>query len=148
METACSGATILLVEDNPDHAMLAKKAFTGGNLITEVFWVKDGQQALDFLAQRGEWAEPGAAPRPGLIVLDIHLPKVDGHEVLRRIKSDPVLRTTPVVMLTTSERRDDVTASYEGGANSYVTKPVSAKQFVDELKALKLYWLFTNQLPL
>jgi CheY-like chemotaxis protein len=140
-------ATILLVEDNPDHAMLAMKAFKGGKLVTKIFWVKDGQQALDFLGQHGEWAQPGAAPRPGLIVLDIHLPKVDGHGVLRYIKSEPVLRTIPVVMLTTSERRDDVTASYEAGANSYVTKPVSAKQFVDELKALKLYWLFTNQLP-
>ena len=146
METVAA-PMILLVEDNPDHAMLAMKAFKGGNLVTKVCWVKDGQQALDFLWREGEWATPEAAPRPGLIVLDIHLPKVDGLEVLRRIKGEPMLRAIPIVMLTTSERRDDVTTSYEAGANSFVTKPVSAKRFIDELKTLKLYWLFTSQLP-
>jgi CheY-like chemotaxis protein len=140
-------ATVLLVEDNPDHAMLAMKAFKKGNLTAEVFWVKDGQEALDFLARHGQWAEPGAAPRPGLILLDIHLPKVNGHEVLRQIKNDPSLRTIPVVMLTTSAGPDDLAASYGLGANSYVTKPVSAKIFVDHLESLKLYWLFTNAAP-
>ena len=140
-------ATVLLVEDNPDHAMLAMRAFKKGNLAAEVFWVKDGQEALDFLERHGRWAEPGAAPRPGLVVLDIHLPKVNGHEVLRRIKNDPSLRTIPVVMLTTSARPDDLAESYGAGANSYVTKPVSAKIFVDHLESLKLYWLFTNAPP-
>jgi len=139
--------TVLLVEDDPDHAMLAMKAFKKGNLEPEVVWVKDGQEALDFLDQRGQWAAPRPAPRPGLILLDIHLPKVAGHEVLRRIKTDPGLHTIPVVMLTTSDRKEDISASYEGGANSHVTKPVSAKLFVDQVKALGLYWLFTSQLP-
>jgi len=141
------GAPVLLVEDNPDHAELALKAFKKGNVTTEVFWVKDGEEAIDFLERRRKWAEPAAAPRPGLILLDIHLPKLSGHEVLRHIKSNPALRPIPVVMLTTSDRQDDLTSSYDAGANSYVSKPVSATKFVDQVKALKLYWLLTNERP-
>ncbi len=137
-------ANILLVEDNADHAELTVRALKNGNILNEVFWVKDGEEALDFLYQRGRYADHGRAPRPGLILLDIKLPKVDGHEVLRRIKSDETLRVIPVVMLTTSGETNDVNESYHAGVNSFVTKPVSFREFVETVKTVKLYWVLTN----
>jgi CheY-like chemotaxis protein len=141
------GATILLVEDNPDHAEFALKALDKGQVLTEVFWVKDGQEALDFLESRRESADAMAPRRPVLILLDIHLPKVNGHEVLCRIKSDPVLRMIPVVMLSTSEQAADIAASYRAGANSYVTKPVAFKEFLERVRSVKGYWVLTNEVP-
>jgi two-component system response regulator len=138
---------ILLVEDNVDHAMLTKRALKEGNMLNEIFWVKDGEEAVDFLYHRGRYANGARAPRPGLILLDIKLPKLDGHEVLRQIKSDATLRTIPVVMLTTSERSDEVATCYANGANSYVSKPVKATDFVQTIKSLKLYWVVVNHLP-
>ena len=138
---------ILLVEDNPDHAALTMRALRDGNMLNEIFWAKDGQDAVDFLDGRGRWANGSRSPRPGLILLDIRLPKLDGHEVLRHIKSDPALRSIPVVMLTTSERDDEINACYEAGANSYVSKPVKFSDFVQTIKSLKLYWVMVNHLP-
>jgi CheY-like chemotaxis protein len=109
--------------------------------------VKDGEEALDFLYRRGRYADPTTAPRPELILLDIQLPKVDGHEVLRRIKADEVLRAIPVVMLTTSEREDEVCQSYKVGANSFVSKPVRFADFVEKVRSVKLYWALTSLLP-
>ncbi|MBI4611309.1 MAG: response regulator [Candidatus Rokubacteria bacterium] len=139
--------TILLVEDNPDHAELTLRALQSGNLANEVFWVKDGEEALDFLNQRGRYGDGVRAPRPGLILLDIKLPKVDGTEVLRQIKRDERLRTIPVVMLTTSAREDEVNESYRAGANSFVTKPVRFAEFAEKVATVKLYWMLTNLLP-
>lgn len=141
------GVTILLVEDNPDHAELTLRALREGNLLNELFWVKNGEEALDFLHRRGPYGNGASAPRPGLVLLDIKLPKVDGLEVLRRIKGDQELRSIPVVMLTTSEEDHEVTESYKTGANSFVSKPVRFSEFVEKIKALKLYWVVTNRLP-
>lgn len=141
------GIDILLVEDNPDHATLTMRALRDGNLLNEIFWVKDGQAAVDFLYRRAEYADPARAPRPGLILLDIRLPKLDGHEVLRQIKSDSALRGIPVVMLTTSERDDEIQACYDAGVNSYVAKPVKFTDFAQTIKSLKLYWVMVNHLP-
>lgn len=138
---------ILLIEDNVDHAELTIRALKDGNLLNRVHWVKDGQDALDFLYHRGQYADGAKAPRPGLILLDIRLPKVDGHEVLRRIKGEPALRAIPVVMLTTSDQADEINESYKAGANSYVTKPVRFTDFVETIKAVKLYWVLTSHLP-
>jgi CheY-like chemotaxis protein len=138
---------ILLVEDNADHAALTMRALRDGNMLNQISWVKDGEEAVDFLHRRGRYAEATRAPRPGLILLDIRLPKLDGHEVLRKIKSDPALRAIPVVMLTTSERDDEITACYEAGANSYVSKPVKFSDFVETIKSVKLYWVMVNHLP-
>ena len=138
---------VLLVEDNPDHAELTLKALRDGNVLNEIIWVKDGEEALDFLYHRGRYADATKAPRPGLILLDLRLPKVDGHEVLRRIKADEDLRSIPVVMLTTSEREDEICRSYKAGANSFVSKPVRFADFVERVKSLKLYWVLTNLLP-
>jgi two-component system response regulator len=138
---------VLLVEDDPDHAELSLKALKDGNLLNEIFWVKDGQEALDFLYRQGRYAEATMAPRPELVLLDIHLPKVDGHEVLRRIKADEALRAIPVIMMTTSEREDEIWQSYQAGANSFVSKPVRFADFVERVKNVKLYWILTNLLP-
>ncbi len=135
---------ILLVEDNSDHAELTLRALKDGNMLNGVFWVKDGAEALEFLFHSGRYAAPGSAPRPGLILLDLHLPKVDGHEVLRRVKADPDLHTIPVVMLTTSAQDDEVSRCYKAGANSYVCKPVTFGDFVASVKTVKLYWVLTN----
>lgn len=141
------GVNILLVEDNQDHAELTLKALENGALSNCVFWVKDGQEALDFLQRRGRWTDATASPRPGLILLDINLPKVSGHEVLKRIKADGALRSIPVVMLTTSDRDDEVVSSYRSGANSFVIKPVRFSDFVERIKNVKRYWVITNRLP-
>jgi CheY-like chemotaxis protein len=138
---------ILLIEDNPDHAELTIRALKDGNLLNRVHWVKDGQEALDFLYHRGQYVDGARAPRPGLILLDIKLPKLDGHEVLRRIKGEPVLRAIPVVMLTTSDQADEINESYKAGANSYVSKPVRFADFVETIKAVRLYWVLTCRLP-
>ncbi|MFQ5830047.1 MAG: response regulator [Candidatus Methylomirabilia bacterium] len=139
--------SILLVEDNPDHAELTLRALDTGSLINRVFWVKDGEEALDFLCHRGRYANGAQAPRPALILLDIKLPKLDGHEVLRQIKGDERLRSIPVVMLTTSDRGDEVKECYAAGANSFVTKPLRFAEFVERIRAVKLYWMLTSQLP-
>ena len=105
-----------------------------------------GEEALDFLYQRGAWA--GVSPdRPGLILLDVNLPKVSGQNVLRQIKDDPELLSIPVVMLTTSDRDDEVGTAYRAGANSWVTKPVQFTEFMDKVKTVKLYWVLTNRIP-
>ena len=135
---------ILLVEDNPDHVELILKALRDNNVLNEVYVVTNGEKALDFLYQRGEYAD---APRPGLILLDIKLPRMEGIEVLRRIKADPKLKSIPVVMLTTSASEAEMMDSYSCGANSYVVKPVDFEQFVKVIKELKLYWMVINSLP-
>lgn len=141
------GPSILLVEDNHDHAELTLKALKHGEVANKIVWVKDGEEALEYLQRRGRWADENASPRPGLVLLDVNLPKVGGHEVLRRIKGDDGLRSIPVVMLTTSDRTEEVAASYRAGVNSFVTKPVKFSDFVERIKNVKLYWVFTNRLP-
>ena len=138
---------ILLVEDNPDHAEFIIKALADGTNDHRAFWVKNGEEALDFVHHRRDWVDEKAAPRPGLILLDINIPKLDGHEVLRQLKNDATFREIPVIMLTTSSKPDEITASYRAGANSVVTKPVMFAQFVDHIRSLKQYWTFTSQLP-
>ncbi len=138
--------TILLVEDNPDHAELTQRALESGGMPSQIVWARDGEEALDFLYWRGAWADSGT-PRPGLILLDVKLPKVDGHKVLRQIKQDPDLQRIPIVMLTTSERDDEVSDAFRAGANSWVTKPVRFTEFMEKVKTVKLYWLLTNRLP-
>jgi two-component system response regulator len=132
---------ILLVEDNPDHADLTQRVLQDGNGVCAIHWVKNGQEALDFIFRKGVYGE---APRPGLILLDIKLPKLSGVEVLKKIKKDPQMRVIPVIMLTTSDHDEEVFACYALGANSFVTKPVNFRDFSEKVKSLKFYWLLTD----
>lgn len=134
----------LLVEDNPDHVELILKVLQDNNVLNQVHVVVNGEKALNFLYQREEYAD---APRPGLILLDIKLPRVDGTEVLRRIKADPKLESIPVVMLTSSVGEQEMVESYSRGADSYIIKPVGFEQFAKVIKDLKLYWQVVDVLP-
>jgi len=138
---------ILLVEDNDDHAFLIKKALRSHGLTNDIRVSPTGEEALDYLFRRGKYADPAASPRPGLILLDIRLPGMDGLEVLRIIKQDEKLRTIPVCMLTTSAQLSDLVASYTHGVNSYVQKPVDFGKFVETVRGLGSYWVDTNVPP-
>jgi CheY-like chemotaxis protein len=145
MSPAAAPLDILLVEDNPDHAELTRRALNkeGGHKVT---WVKDGQEALDYLGRTGAWAGR-TGPTPAVILLDIGLPKIGGHDVLRAIKGDDRVRFIPVIMLTTSGDPGDVHRCYDLGANSYVVKALDFTDFLARVKAIKDYWLNTNVYP-
>jgi two-component system response regulator len=136
---------ILLVEDNPADAELCIRALRKHNFANELVWVKDGAEALDFLFATGAYA--GKERRDGLrvILLDLRLPKIDGLEVLRRLRADAATRKIPVVVLTSSQEDPDVVESYELGANSYISKPVNFAEFSATVEKLGLYWLLINR---
>ncbi len=139
--------TILLVEDNPDHIELTLRVLKENRLLNEIHVVRDGQEALNYMYHKGEYKNKSTAPRPGLILLDIKLPKVSGFEVLKRLKGDPEFKSIPIIMLTTSSQNEEIVRGYEEGANSYVVKPVEFGEFVRRIKELQLYWVLTNTLP-
>ena len=138
---------ILLVEDNANDAEMTLRALRNHNLANKVHWVKDGAEALDFMFRTGAYASRSAAATPKLVLLDIKMPKVDGIEVLRRLKGDPVTRNVPVVVMTSSNEDRDLVESYRLGVNSYIVKPVEFDKFTDVVEQLGYYWLLTNQAP-
>lgn len=138
---------ILLVEDNPNDVELTLRALKKHNLANKVYVVKDGAEALEFIFGTGAYAERDINYNPKVILLDLKLPKVDGLEVLRRIKSDERTKVIPVVVLTSSKEERDLVESYRLGANSYITKPVDFDKFVESVSELGLYWLLLNQPP-
>ena len=138
---------ILLVEDNPDDELLAMRALRKNNVMNEVVVARDGVEALDYLFASGPHAGRDTSTMPRLILLDLKLPKVDGLEVLKRLRSDERTRLLPVVILTSSKEREDMLKGYGLGANSYVRKPVNFEQFVKAVEQLKLYWLGLNEAP-
>jgi two-component system response regulator len=140
-------ATILLVEDNVDDEVLTLRALQANDIEEKVFVARDGMEALDFLFCTNAYAERDPHNMPQLILLDIKLPKMDGLEVLRRLRADPRTRLIPVVMLTSSKEEQDLIESYENGANSYLRKPVDYTQFVEYIGNLGLYWLELNEAP-
>ena len=133
-------AVILLVEDDPDYQRLTQRALKTGGIPNELFVVDDGEQALDYLYRRGEFADPKLSPRPDLILLDLNLPKLDGRAVLKTIKQDPELRRIAVVIVSTSSDERDVLLTYDLGVNSYVKKPLQMDGFVKAIEDLRYYW--------
>jgi two-component system response regulator len=142
-----SEKTILLVEDNPDDELLTLRALRKNKILNEVKVVRDGAEALDYLFGAGKYAGRDTMEMPQVVLLDLKLPKLDGLEVLRRLRADELTRRLPVVVLTSSDEEQDILASYDLGANSYVRKPVGFHQFIDALRQLGLYWLVLNQPP-
>ena len=138
---------ILLVEDNPDDVELTLHAFRKHNLANRVHIVRDGAEALDFLFRTGAYKDRHIEDSPNVVLLDLKLPKVDGLEVLRRMKGDPRTRMIPVVVLTSSREDRDITESYQLGVNSYIVKPVNFEQFTEAVRQLGLYWLLMNEPP-
>ena len=138
---------ILLVEDNPDDELLALRALKKNDVRNEVVVAHDGVEALDYLFASGPYSGRDASAMPQLILLDLKLPKVDGLEVLKRLRADERTRLLPVVILTSSKERKDVLDGYGLGANGYVRKPVDYEQFVTAIEQLKLYWLVLNEAP-
>jgi CheY-like chemotaxis protein len=138
---------ILLVEDNPSDVELALHALAKHHLANRIQVVRDGAEALEFVFSEGAYAERAGEHGPKVILLDLKLPKVDGLEVLRRIKSDERTRTIPVVVLTSSREEPDIAESYRLGVNSYIVKPVNFEQFTEAVRQLGLYWLLLNQPP-
>ena len=139
---------LLLVEDNADDVDLTVHALKKHNLCNNVHVVRDGAEALDFMFGNGQYAGRKTAKTPKVILLDLKLPKVDGIEVLRRIKTDPRTKSTPVVVLTASREEPDVLKAYQLGVNSYIVKPVDFDQFLDATRTLGLYWLLLNHPPI
>jgi two-component system response regulator len=138
---------ILLVEDSSDDIELTLHALQDNNLANRIHVVRDGKEALDFLFCEGAYAERHLEDTPKLVMLDLKMPRVDGLEVLRRVKSDPRTRTIPVVVLTSSEEERDIVESYRLGVNSYVTKPVDFDRFTEAVRQLGLYWMLFNRRP-
>jgi CheY-like chemotaxis protein len=140
-------AEILLVEDNPADAEMTLRALRRNNLANKVHWVKDGQEALDFMFRAGTSGDAIRQAEPKMILLDIKMPKVDGIEVLRRLKADERTRAVPVVVMTSSNEERDVVESYRLGVNSYIVKPVQFERFLETVAKIGLYWLITNRVP-
>lgn len=138
---------VLFVEDDPAHAEIAMRNFAHSRLANRIIHVSDGQQALDYLFQTNGYADPETAPRPHLILLDLRLPKVDGLEVLERIRQNDDLRSIPVVVLTTSSAEVDVAKAYNFNVNSYLVKPLDFSKFAHLLETFGFYWLAWNTYP-
>jgi two-component system, response regulator len=138
---------ILMAEDDPDDRLLSEEALKEAHLANELRFVNDGEQLLEYLCHRGDYADREAYPRPGLILLDLNMPKKDGREALKEIKEDPELRSIPVVVLTTSKAEEDILRSYDLGVSGYVTKPVTLQELIDVMKGLGRYWFEIVELP-
>jgi CheY-like chemotaxis protein len=138
--------SVLLVEDNPNDVELTLSALRDARLANEIVVVNDGEQALDYLQRRGKYAGRTTA-NPAVILLDLKMPKVDGHEALRQIRANPELRLIPVVVLTSSREEKDLFASYDKGANAYVVKPVDFEEFIAAISKLGVFWAVLNEPP-
>lgn len=138
---------ILLADDDPDDRMLTERALKKNRLANLIKMVEDGEQLMDYLYRRGSFADPESSPRPGLILLDLNMPRKDGREALEEIKSDPSLRRIPVVVLTTSEAEQDILRSYDLGVNAFVTKPVTFDGLAEAIMRLGEFWFEIVKLP-
>jgi CheY-like chemotaxis protein len=139
--------TILMADDDADDRQLTREALEDARLINDIRFVENGEELLEYLRRQGRYSPPAEAPRPGLILLDLNMPRKDGRTVLKEIKQDPDLRRIPVVVLTTSKSDEDVYRSYDLGVNSYIVKPVTFDALVDVLQTLEKYWFEIVELP-
>jgi len=147
MKTEGKMITILLADDDPDDRKLTQDAFTENRLVNVLHCVEDGEELMEYLRRQGRYVDQKDAPLPGLILLDLNMPRKDGREALKEIKADPALRRIPVVVLTTSKAEEDILRTYDLGVNSYVTKPVTFKSLVELIKVLGRYWFEVVELP-
>lgn len=138
---------ILLAEDDPDDRLLTRRALQKSRIANTISTVEDGEELMEYLRHEGEYTDPEDAPRPGLILLDLNMPRMDGREALKKIKSDPELRRIPVIVLTTSEAEQDILQSYDLGVNAFVTKPVTFDGLADAIQALGDFWFEIVKLP-
>lgn len=138
---------ILMADDDQDDRLLVKDAFMESRLVNELHFVEDGELLLDYLYHRGKYSDAELSPRPGLILLDLNMPKKDGREALREIKSHPEFRSIPIVVLTTSKEEADICRSYDLGASSFITKPVTFEGLIEVMKSLGKYWFEIVELP-
>lgn len=139
--------TILMADDDPDDRLLTKEAFEENRLANDLRFVEDGAELMDYLHRRGRYADPSTSPEPGLILLDLNMPKMDGRECLAEIKKTPGLRRIPVVIMTTSAAEEDMLSSYENGANTFIRKPIAFLELVRVIGSLDNYWFCIADLP-
>lgn len=143
-----SSISILVADDDPDDRQMTKEALEENFLLNELQFVEDGQQLMDYLRKEGRFADPSInAPRPGLILLDLNMPKKDGRECLKEIKSDPDLRSIPIIILTTSKAEEDIIKTYDLGVNCFVTKPVTFTELISVTRSIGEYWFEIVKLP-
>ncbi|HTL70206.1 MAG TPA: response regulator [Candidatus Eisenbacteria bacterium] len=138
---------VLIAEDDEDDFLLTRDAFREAGLDTDLRWVRDGEELLDYLHRRQQYGDPASSPRPTLILLDLNMPRKDGREALKEIKSDPRFRAIPVLAMTTSNAKEDIQYTYGLGVNSFIRKPVGFNRFVDVVKAIDHYWFNVVKLP-
>ncbi|MGD9200097.1 MAG: response regulator [Chitinispirillia bacterium] len=138
---------ILMADDDEDDRMMCKDALDEARVANRLFFVKDGEELMNYLYHKEEYSDINKSPRPGLILLDLNMPKKDGREALKEIKEDPSLRQIPIVVMTTSKAEEDIYRTYDLGVNSFITKPVSFESLVDVMKTIEKYWLKIVELP-
>lgn len=139
--------TILIADDDKEDRMLAEDALRESRLVNDIRFVENGEELLDYLRHSGRYKAPELAPRPGLILLDLNMPRMDGREALRVIKADPDLRRIPVIVLTTSQAEEDIYRTYDLGVNSFITKPVTFTSLVETMRVVGQYWLEIVEIP-
>ncbi len=147
MNSSRKSVVILIADDDDDDRMMAKDALEENRLANEIRFVVDGEDLMNYLNCSGKYIEPKSAPRPGLILLDLNMPKMDGREALREIKADSNLRRIPIIVLTTSKAEEDIFRTYDLGVNSFITKPVTFTQLAELMKTLTKYWFEIVELP-
>lgn len=145
--TTKASIVILMADDDEDDILLTQKALKQGKLLNDLYCVRDGEELLDYLLHRGDYTDAAKAPRPGVILLDLNMPRKDGREALKEIKANPDLKDIPIVVFTTSKAEEDIYRSYKLGVNSFVTKPVTFERLIEVMQMLGKYWFEIVTLP-
>jgi CheY-like chemotaxis protein len=147
MSKPAKSITILMADDDPDDRQMTREAFEEARLANDLRFVSDGVELMEYLQRRGDYNDPASSPRPGILLLDLNMPRKDGREALQEIKADPRLRTIRVIVMTTSKAEEDIVRSYDLSAASYITKPITFDALVEVVRTLGKYWLEIVELP-